>query len=296
MIRTKIDWADYTWNPVTGCNFGCKYCYANKIASRFKGTKAFPNGFEPTFHAERLSEPFGVKHPSIIFVCSMGELFGDWIGTNWGNAIFDQIRTFNRIGIKHTYIFLTKQPQNLRNFSPFPDNCWVGISVTDNQLWNTAIRNLDTFEAKLKFMSFEPLLSAAWNITDNNHTDLYSNFIKHKVGWVIIGAQTCPTITANPKYIKEIVNSANMAGIPIFMKNNLLNLGREIGKIGQNQYMLEFGIPFVQQLPEGYKKFKIRKTHIEKTKFYKEYGFEPEVKNGLDVNINFRHDIRNMSW
>ena len=35
MNKTKIDWCDSTWNPVTGCLHGCEYCYARGIANRF---------------------------------------------------------------------------------------------------------------------------------------------------------------------------------------------------------------------------------------------------------------------
>ena len=64
MNRTKIEWTDYTWNPITGCKHGCWYCYAKKLTQRFK--KVFPNGFEPTFYPERLKEPYKVKKPSKI--------------------------------------------------------------------------------------------------------------------------------------------------------------------------------------------------------------------------------------
>jgi len=53
MNRTKIDWCDYTWNPVVGCLHGCPYCYARRMAERFKGGKAYPFGFEPTSHLSK---------------------------------------------------------------------------------------------------------------------------------------------------------------------------------------------------------------------------------------------------
>lgn len=75
MNKTKIEWTDYTWNPITGCLHGCDYCYARKIAERFP--KAFPQGFAPAFHQERLQEPIKLKKPSKIFTVSMGDMFGD---------------------------------------------------------------------------------------------------------------------------------------------------------------------------------------------------------------------------
>lgn len=69
MNRTKIEWTDYSWNPIVGCDHGCWYCYAAKLAIRFP--KNFPNGFKPTFYPERLKEPWKVKKPSKIFTCSV---------------------------------------------------------------------------------------------------------------------------------------------------------------------------------------------------------------------------------
>jgi protein gp37 len=83
--QNAIGWCDYTWNPVTGCLHHCTFgptraaCYAEGIARRFAGGKAFPQGFAPTFHPERLSEPQKVKAPARIFAVSMGDLFGPWV-------------------------------------------------------------------------------------------------------------------------------------------------------------------------------------------------------------------------
>ena len=68
MQKTKIEWCDYTWNPVVGCKHGCSYCYARKISTRFNGN------FEPTFYPKRLNDKMP-KKPSKIFVCSMADLF-----------------------------------------------------------------------------------------------------------------------------------------------------------------------------------------------------------------------------
>jgi len=111
MNITKIEWCTKTWNPVTGCLHNCPYCYARKQVCRFKGdyiqsldrkflheidtpkertTKkgkiikaAYPYGFEPTLYNYRLNEPITHKKPQNIFVCSMADLFGDFIPEKW---------------------------------------------------------------------------------------------------------------------------------------------------------------------------------------------------------------------
>jgi hypothetical protein len=90
MNRTKIEWTDFSWNPIVGCKHGCWYCYAKKLCQRFK--KIFPNGFEPTFYHERLTEPWDYLKPSKIFVCSIADLFASWTPTAWR-----AMQTLNRL-------------------------------------------------------------------------------------------------------------------------------------------------------------------------------------------------------
>ena len=136
MNRTSIDWADMSWNPVTGCRHDCPYCYAAKTAKRFGGydgalaedvwgrihvldspaqriqkngktaTAPFPFFFEPTLHRYRLGEPIHVEMPRSIFVCSMADLFGRWVPTDWIVEVFDACLA----APQHNYIFLTKNP------------------------------------------------------------------------------------------------------------------------------------------------------------------------------------------
>ena len=127
--KTKIDWADATWNPVTGCLHGCEYCYAQRIARRFGGhiitghdhlyildkpykrengtITPYPYGFDPTFHRYKLDEPQRWKKPRSIFVCSMADLFGEWVPDEW---ILEVLQACQRAP-QHRYIFLTKNPE-----------------------------------------------------------------------------------------------------------------------------------------------------------------------------------------
>jgi protein gp37 len=217
MNKTKIEWADYTWNPVTGCTNNCGYCYARKIAHRFKGTSHYMNGFEPTFHAERIFEPIDYKKPSRIFTCSMGELFIQNHG-DWTSRVFDTIRFCDW----HTFQLLTKQPQNLKAWSPFPVNCWVGVTATDYTSARHAIDNLAQIKATVKFISFEPIKSVCTNIPIRFAKSLELA----GVNWLILGQQTPVSKKTTPhiNWVSNIEASANIANIPIFEKNNLRGL------------------------------------------------------------------------
>lgn len=241
MINTKIDWADRTWNPITGCTNNCGYCYARKIATRFKGSKAFPNGFEPTFHSLRLMEPFGERYPKIIFVCSMGEFFSDDVPEQWRAQVFEHIDSITRAGRSHTYIFLTKQPQNMYKYK-FPANCWIGVTATNATQYKNAIRGLAKTEAFVKYISFEPLLGYCNASADD--------FKTAGIDWIIIGAQTCPTIKPELEALRNIVSVARILNLPIFMKRNLLNARkREQPKMTELDFLNYYGVSFCQEYP-----------------------------------------------
>lgn len=104
MKKTKIEWCDSTWNPVTGCLHGCEYCYARAMAKRFPAV--YPNGFEPMFYKDRLNQFDNCKGRNI-FVCSMGDLFGDFIPDEWIEKVLDKCEQNQQ----HNYLFLTKNPE-----------------------------------------------------------------------------------------------------------------------------------------------------------------------------------------
>jgi len=253
MNHTNIEWVKnpdgtqgYTWNPTTGCLNGCPYCYAKRLAEgRLKplylanknvaplvegwyhdfGKEGYVDSrydapFYPRFWPERLKEPYLVKKPRGIFTVDMGELFGDWIPQEWQDNIFHVIQK----NPQHRFYLLTKQPQNLSKFSPFPENCWVGVTATDIEMADAALNILVyKVDATIKYLSFEPLLGSIGNSLDGF---LGSN---GGVNWVIIGAQTKPYKPPIIEWVEEIVQACDKTGIPVFLKDNLRPLLEEDG-------------------------------------------------------------------
>ena len=178
MKKTKIDWADSTWNPVTGCLHGCEYCYARKIAEQF-GThnkyerpyepvldvpirrvrteaEPYPYGFKPTFHRYRLGEPARWKKPRTIFVCSMADLFGNWVPDEWIREVFQACEA----APQHRYLFLTKNPERLNRLAregKLPQKHWYGYSASDeSMLWQ--FHHAEECLIEHLFVSIEPIL------------------------------------------------------------------------------------------------------------------------------------------
>jgi len=142
MNRTKIEWTEFSWNPITGCKHGCWYCYAKKLTQRFK--KIFPYGFEPHFYPERLKEPWEYEKPSKIFVCSIADLFAPWTPSAWRHQVMKAIYD---CPVEHTFQLLTKNPERIDyGFGNYPNHVWVGTTVTnENKDWRNieAIKNVE---------------------------------------------------------------------------------------------------------------------------------------------------------
>jgi len=194
--KIGIGWCDYTWSPVTGCLNNCWYCYAAKIGKRFQGH------FKPTFHPERLKQPYKLKTPSKIFVCSMADLFGKWMSSD----VIEKVIQVARDNPQHTFQFLTKNPWRYRNFD-FPENCWTGETLTGiaGEQWSSNF-NINSF------ISYEPLLGRVDTIAMTNYS------------WLIIGALTgAGSKEHQPKleWIEAIVEKARKYKIPVFMKRSL---------------------------------------------------------------------------
>ena len=188
----------------------------DRTAIEREGDYADP--FYPRFWEERLGEP--IEHPTPlnpakrkgIFTCDMSDLFGIGIPESWT----EQVMTTIKLCPYHRFYLLTKQPQNLPKFSPFPDNCWVGVTATGYNAFNKALDCLKVVEAKVKYISIEPLLEAI---------PFYMERLAYcGINWLIIGAQTKPYKPPKIEWVEEIVRAADRAGVPVFLKDNLLEL------------------------------------------------------------------------
>jgi protein gp37 len=166
--------------------------------------------------------------PVRVFVGSTMELFGDWISQPILSDIFHKVRHARQ----HTFIFLTKQPQNLQKWSPFPDNCWIGVSLDlkkdkyKQHLLSPfeTIDHLQLIDAKVKFLSFEPLSDS---LCIGFHPRWWADeFYRAGINWLILGQQTPAKKSTTPKaeWIQEIVGTADKATVPVFLKDNLKSL------------------------------------------------------------------------
>ena len=264
--RTKIDWCDASWNPVTGCLHGCPYCYARRIAIRFcsnehgkdpdgalipcdgkckfcseldglefAGQKTrwnhskepYPYGFMPTFHPHRLDEPKHWKKPRNIFVCSMADLFGDWVPDEWIAEVFNACAA----APQHRYLFLTK---NGKRYSDLVhkgilvqrDNFWYGSTITAPDAlywWSDKHHNFASVEPILEPFDYKEL-------PPDEPPGPYPE-------WMIVGAETGnrkDKVIPKKDWLDGILEGRKRHGYAVFMKESLREL---------------MGADFVQEFP-----------------------------------------------
>jgi len=259
MIRlgpSGIEYLTHTWNFYSGCRHKQQGkcppfpCWAERLVKRH--SNHYPNGFEPTFYPEAFLSPLNLRKPARIGVCFMGDLFGDWVDLDMkietmlpsgvasiGMTLKGWIFTTIRQCPQHRFLFLTKNPAELAKWDPFPDNCWVGVSATNQEAFIDALSELSKVEAKVKYISFEPLLESM------NGGECEGKRLEGLAGaginWVIIGAQTKPTKKPEWQWVKDIIEAADKAGIPVFLKNNL----------GLPKWSCEGAAPFYREHSSG---------------------------------------------
>lgn len=180
--QSRIEWTERTWNPTVGCTKvspGCKHCYAETMARRLKaiGVKGYENGFRLTLMPERLAEPLERRKPTVYFVNSMSDLFHEKVPFDYIRRVFDVMAR----APQHTFQVLTKRAERMAEFCrgvEVPDNVWLGVSVENRKHGVPRIAVLRTIQAKVRFLSVEPLLE------DLGTIDLEG------IHWVIVGGES----------------------------------------------------------------------------------------------------------
>jgi len=207
-MPTEIEWADETWNPVTGCSsysIGCAHCYAKRIAERFKRDRnpKYRNGFKVTTHPDALGDPLKMKRSKLIFVCSMGDLFHNEVPASF----IEQVMSTMRKAHWHTFVLLTKRADRLASWpTPFPRNVWPGVSV-ESQAHTKRLEKLRKVDARVRVVSFEPLVGEIWE------------FDTKGIGWVIVGGeQGVGARKMEDEWVNFIVNTCHIVKVPIFFK------------------------------------------------------------------------------
>jgi len=260
MGTTKIEWAEKTWNPVTGCTkiaTGCTHCYAETLCRRFWkqwDRKSPPNHFEVKLHPDRLNQPLGWKKPCRVFVCSMGDLFHEDVPLGF----VDRVITHMRIANQHTYQILTKRPRRILEYLDYdvrrrgarlwwPEHIQFGVSVSTQADADRMLPELLRTPAAVRFVSMEPMIGpieieqfiAQWRCPDCHdwqHTSTYCDCCdteqwenieaaeKRGLDWIIIGCESGPN--RRPMELEwaiDLVSQGDAAGVPVCVKQIEVN-------------------------------------------------------------------------
>ncbi len=208
--RTSIEWTDATWNPATGCtriSAGCAHCYAERMAKRLKamGQPHYARGFRLTLHEDTLDLPLRWRRPQAVFVNSMSDLFHKDVPEDFILRVFDVMRRADW----HVFQVLTKRSERLRGLDPlldWPPNVWMGVTVEHADCLHR-LQDLRTTGARVKFVSFEPLLGPVPRATVRG------------LDWVIVGGESGPG--ARPmksEWARDIRDRCRKAAVPFFFK------------------------------------------------------------------------------
>lgn len=255
MAKTRIEWAEVVWNPVSGCtpiSEGCQNCYAKRMANRLRGRCGYPadEPFKVTLHKDRLEEPLRWKKPRRVFVCSMGDLFHEDVPRWMRFEVMDIILQAKQ----HTFLILTKRPANMKEFFEWYyskagrtietiKNLWLGVTAENQARADERIPILLQIPAAVRFVSIEPMLGpvdlskwlgGTWYCETCECTvdpefvpfseihypcENYLDFIPG-IDWVICGGETGPRARPmHPEWVRSLRDQCQAAGISFFLKS-----------------------------------------------------------------------------
>jgi protein gp37 len=214
-LNSHIEWTDATWNPVRGCTKispGCKHCYAETFAERFRGVKGHPyeQGFDLRLVPEKLTEPFSWRSPKLVFVNSMSDLFHEGVSDAYIAAVCRVMVTAKW----HTFQVLTKRAERLKGllggplrFAAEQDHIWWGVSVEDQEYGLPRIGHLQDSPVRVRFLSIEPLLE------DLGAFDLSG------IRWAIVGGESGPAARPMRKeWVTSVRDQCRRYHVPFFFK------------------------------------------------------------------------------
>ena len=255
----NVEWAMFTWNPVTGCLHNCPYCYARDIAKRhYNHIENIEDRFTPIFYPDRLTAPQNTKIPDLsrfdkdadkvghksVFVCSMADLWGKWVPREWIEAVLEQVRN----NPQWNFIFLTKFPIRMSEFE-FPKNTMVGTTVDSQFAVERAEKAFRKITAGIKWLSCEPMME---RLTFGS-LDMFD--------WVVCGGASkssqTPEFRPPREWIEHLRMQAKSAGCAFYEKTNLgaipyyKNDGRTISK-DENGRSIENNDYIVFERERGY--------------------------------------------
>jgi protein gp37 len=212
--QSSIEWTDATWNPVTGCTKispGCKHCYAETFAERWRGIPGHPyeQGFDLRLWPERLDAPLRWRAPRMIFVNSMSDLFHERVPDEYIERVFEVMKAAGR----HTFQVLTKRAERLEDwYGRYPGfemlpNVWIGVSVEDRRYGLPRIPFLRRVTSWVRFLSVEPLLEDLGEIPLEG------------IDWVILGGESGRGARPmRPEWAISVRDQCRAAGVPFFFK------------------------------------------------------------------------------
>lgn len=253
---TKIEWADATWNPMTGCtpvSEACGYCYAERMARRFNskpctcGLDGLPwhspycpagRHFAPTFHPDRLDKPLHWRKPRRIFVCSMSDLFHEAFRLTEFSGVLSVVMACPQ----HTFLVLTKRAELMQaqmrwfyetQHDGVLPNLWLGVTAENQQRADERIPVLLDTPAAVRFVSVEPMLGPVrlgCAPDEMGFTWLFGPQMSGGIDWVILGGETGPGARPmQPEWALDVYRQCKAAGVPFFWKK----AGSHWGDVGR---------------------------------------------------------------